>query len=69
MNRLRRLLAMVAGGGVICSASVALADWTPLITADDFDGIQTDVMTVAGGIISVTLIIIGVAYLVRAMVK
>lgn len=50
-------------------AGSAHADWTPLITADDFTGIQTDMMTVAGGIISVTLIIIGVSYLVRAMVK
>ena len=53
----------------LCSSGAALADWTPLITADDFTGIQTDVMTVSGGIISVVLIIVGIAYLVRAMVK
>ena len=47
----------------------AYADWTPLVTSDMFTGIQTDVMTVAGGIISVILIIIGLSFLVKAMVK
>lgn len=54
----------------ICSffSFVSLARaWTPLIVADDFLGIQTDVMTTAAGVISIVLIIIAVSYLVRAL--
>jgi len=41
--------------------------WTPLIATTDFDGIKTDVLTTAGGIISVLLIIIGIGLLVRTL--
>lgn len=47
----------------------AFAAWTPLITSDDFSGMQTDVLTAAGGIVSVVLVIIGLGWLVRAFVK
>jgi hypothetical protein len=47
----------------------AYADWTPLITSTDFDGMKADVLTTAGGVISVVLIIIGLSWLVRAFVK
>lgn len=39
--------------------------WTPLITAADFTGIQTDVTTTAAGIVSVLLIIVGIGLLVK----
>jgi hypothetical protein len=60
------VLLMVA---LLAHAASAFAEWTPLINADDFSGIQADVMTVSGGIISVVLIIVGISYLVRALVK
>lgn len=47
----------------------AYADWTPLIQSTDFDGMKADVLTTAGGVISVVLIIIGLSWLVRAFVK
>lgn len=48
---------------------LALADWTPLIASTDFDGIRNDVLTTAAGIVSVVLVIIGLAWLVRSFVK
>ena len=41
--------------------------WTPLINADDFLGIQTDVTTTAAGIVSVLLIIVGIGLLVKVL--
>ena len=37
--------------------------WTPLISASDFTGIRTDLLTAVGGIIMLLLIIAGVALL------
>lgn len=39
--------------------------WTPLITAANFTGIETDLMTAASGLIGLTLIIVGVGVLYR----
>lgn len=47
--------------------STAHAAWTPLIASTDFDGIKTDVLTTAGGILAVLLVIIGVGLLVRVL--
>lgn len=45
----------------------ALADeWVPLIQAADFLGIKTDVLTTVTGVISIILIILGCALLVRS---
>lgn len=41
--------------------------WTPLIASTDFDGIKADVLTTAGGILAVLLVIIGVGLLVRVL--
>lgn len=41
--------------------------WTPLITASDFLGIQTDVTTVAVGIISIMLIVVGIGILIKVL--
>lgn len=43
--------------------------WTPLITAADFVGIQTDVNTTASGIIAVLLIVLGVGLLARIFMR
>ena len=45
------------------------ADWAPLIASTDFDGIRTDVLTVAAGIVSIVLVIIGLAWLVSSFRK
>ncbi len=47
--------------------STALAEWTPLIKATDFDGIRTDVLSTAAGIITILLIIAGLALLIRSI--
>lgn len=39
--------------------------WTPLITAADFTGIQTDLGTAVTGLLSMALIIVGVGVLFR----
>jgi len=43
--------------------------WTPLITADAFTGIQTDLITTAGGVVSILLIVVGLGFLLRALFK
>jgi hypothetical protein len=45
----------------------AFAAWTPLLSAADFTGIQTDVSTAVAGIISIALIILGATLLIGAM--
>jgi hypothetical protein len=49
--------------GVLGSVGAAFATWTPLITADDFTGPQTDVLTCAGGVITLILVISVIGYL------
>lgn len=39
--------------------------WVPLVSATDFAGINTDLGTIAAGIIAACVIIIGVGLLVR----
>lgn len=48
---------------------VVWADYTPLVTSASFTGIQTDVTTAAAGIVSVCLIVVGLAFLVRAFTR
>lgn len=47
----------------------AYAEWTPLIVAADFTGMRTDVMTTAGGIMSVVLIILGFAFIIKTFMN
>jgi len=47
--------------------SPAYAAWTPLVTADSFSGIQADVLTCAGGIVSVLLVLLGIGLLVKTL--
>ena len=49
------------------SASSAWAVWTPLITASDFTGIQTDLLTAVAGVIGLFFIILGVGILYRVL--
>jgi hypothetical protein len=41
--------------------------WTPLVDASMFTGINTDVLTVASGLIAIALSIVGVFFILRAM--
>lgn len=43
--------------------------WSPLITAEDFTGIQADVGTTASGIIAVLLVVLGVGLLARVFMR
>lgn len=47
----------------------AFADYTPLIASTDFDGIRTDVLTSAGGLISVIVVVVGLGILIRTLGK
>jgi hypothetical protein len=47
--------------------SLAHAEWTSLISSTFFDGIQTDLVTAAGGILGLALVILGLVMLVRAI--
>ncbi len=48
-------------------ATPAYAEYTSLISASDFTGIETDVGTAATGIVSIALIILGVGILISAI--
>jgi len=58
---------------LICSPLIlintALAEYTPLISSDTFDGIRADVWSAASGIISVVLVILGVGILVKVFTR
>ena len=41
--------------------------WVPMISSTDFTGIQVDVGTVATGLVTIALSIVGVFYVIRAM--
>lgn len=43
----------------------SFASWTPLVSPTDFDGIKADVTTLAVGIVSVMLIVIGIGVLIK----
>lgn len=60
---------MASLASLLCPAYGFCSDWTPMIAPEDFDGIRTDVMTMVGGVISILLIVVGLAYLVRTISK
>ena len=45
--------------------SLALAEWTPLITTTFFDGIKADMIVAVGGILGLALLVFGLAMLMR----
>jgi hypothetical protein len=48
-------------------ASKVNAEWTPLITASNFTGVQTDVLTAGTGVLSIAVIILGLVFIIRTM--
>jgi hypothetical protein len=48
---------------------VCFATYTPLVSSTTFDGVRADVTTTAVGIISVLIIIVGVALIARAFTR
>jgi len=48
---------------------VCFATYTPLISSTTFDGVRADVSLTAIGIISVLIIIVGVALIARAFTR
>lgn len=59
----KRLLIVLAP---LVVPSMALAEWTPLISSTAFDGIKADLLTMVGGIITLFFIIFGLVMLMRA---
>jgi hypothetical protein len=53
----------------VLSPATVFAEWTPLITASDFTGINTDLLTTASGILGLVVIVLGIGILIRAMVR
>ena len=40
-------------------------EWTPLVTETMFDGVRVDLLTAVGGVLSLTLVVVGVAVLIK----
>lgn len=60
------LYGLVFGAFVVLPAT-AFSEWTPLISASDFTGIRTDILTAVAGLMSVILIVLGVGILIRVL--
>jgi hypothetical protein len=45
----------------------AFAEWTPLITTTDFEGVKADVLTAGTGVLSIAVIILGLMFIIRTM--
>lgn len=54
--------------GVLFATGTAFAEWSPLISSDDFTGPQADIMTTVGGLLLVALVVMA-AGLVMSMLK
>ena len=69
INKLKKpkALALVPAALVFSWVSPAWAVWTPLITAADFTGIRTDLLTAVAGIIGLFFIILGVGILYKVL--
>jgi hypothetical protein len=46
-----------------------LMTWTPLVSASDFTGIQTDLSTVAAGLVTIALTIVGVFFVIKTLTR
>ena len=40
-----------------------ISGWTSLLQASHFDGLRTDLVTLAGGVVTVGIVIMGINYL------
>lgn len=56
-------------GGFVLHASIASAEWTPLVTSGMFTGIQTDVTTVITAVIGIFILIVGFSILVSVFTR
>jgi len=45
----------------------AFAEWTPLITTTDFEGVKADVLTAGTGVLAIAVIILGLMFIIRTM--
>lgn len=68
MNKLLKKILSALSLTAFFSGS-AFAEYTPLIASTDFDGIRTDVLTTAGGVVSIMLVVVGLAILIRTLGK
>jgi len=66
--RISLLYACVVALIVFVAVSCSFA-YTPLVTSDMFTGVQTDVITTATAIISIFIVLVGLALIVRALSK
>lgn len=44
-------------------------EWTPLVSSTMFDGIRTDMLTASGGLMTLSLIVLGVGILLRVFMR
>jgi len=44
-----------------------MPEWTPMINATFFDGVRADLLVAVGGILSLVLIVLGLAILMKAL--
>lgn len=65
MSFLKRILSVVSLILVGITDRALATTYTPLISSDMFDGVRTDVNTAAAGIITILIIIVGLALLVK----
>lgn len=61
------VLAYLSGYSLLWSVPVVYAEYTSLISGDDFTAIKTDVTTVAVGIVSILVVVVGLVMLVRSL--
>lgn len=61
------IFAVLAVLSVVFMPQTAMAVWTPLVASADFDGIKADLLTCVAALIAFLLIIVGAAFLVRAL--
>ena len=47
--------------------ALATTTWTPLITADAFTGVRTDLLTTVAGIVTLLFIILGLGILYKVL--
>jgi hypothetical protein len=62
---MRKFFAVVSA---LLLPSVVCAEWTPLVTSSNFTGLQTDLGTVATGVLVLVVIVLGIGILIRAMI-
>jgi hypothetical protein len=62
---LRLILAAIGILGILGNS--AIAAWTPLVSSGDFTGINTDLTTIATGVVTLALVLVGIGFIVKGM--